>query len=164
MKTLRQISIWLAALAVTAGLLLITVRAIGASAPPVLPDPKLTPGATLKVSLAKLCVKGYAGDTRNVTESEKNKVYSEYGIMVHPAGAFEVDHLISLELGGSNDIKNLWPQTYSGEWNAHVKDKLEDHLHSLVCSGAMSLPDAQKAISSDWIKLYKAVFKSDHPL
>jgi hypothetical protein len=64
--------------------------------------------------------------------------------------------VISLELGGSNDIKNPWPQSYRTEpWNAHVKDKLEDRLHALVCAGKMSLPDAQRAISSDWISAYK---------
>jgi hypothetical protein len=64
--------------------------------------------------------------------------------------------LISLELGGSNDIGNLWPQSYRTEpWNAHVKDKLEDRLHMLVCAGKLSLPDAQKAIAGDWISAGK---------
>jgi hypothetical protein len=58
--------------------------------------------------------------------------------------------------GGSNDIANLWPESYRTEpWNAHVKDKLEDKLHALVCAGKMSLPDAQKAIAGDWISAYK---------
>ena len=56
----------------------------------------------------------------------------------------------------------LWPMAISGlratgpePWNAHVKDKLEDRLHALVCAGKMSLPEAQRAISSDWISAYK---------
>jgi hypothetical protein len=128
-----------------------------------LPDKKLTPGATLNVTLQALCEKGYAGNVRNVPDSEKNKVYAEYGIKTHTAGEYEVDHLISLELGGSNDIKNLWPQSYTGTWNAHVKDKLEDHLHVLVCAGTMKLEDVQKKISTDWITLYKNVFNTTKP-
>jgi hypothetical protein len=66
-----------------------------------------------------------------------------------------VDHLISLELGGSNSLKNLWPESYSGEWNAHVKDKLENDLHRRVCKGEVDLKDAQREIATDWIAAYK---------
>jgi hypothetical protein len=73
-------------------------------------------------------------------------------IVHHASGQYEVGHLISLVLGGSNDIANLWPGSYRIEpWNAHLKDKLEDRLHALVCAAKMSLPDAQKAIAGDWI-------------
>ena len=52
----------------------------------------------------------------------------------------EVDHLISIELGGSNEKTNLWPQPYSGvQWNAHVKDRLENFYHEQVCSGKIPL-------------------------
>jgi hypothetical protein len=125
-------------------------------APPMRPDPHLTPGATLRVSLSKLCTPGYASSVRSVDESEKERVYAEYGITHHPAGDFEIDHLISLELGGSNDIENLWPESYhTAPWNAHVKDRLEDRLHALVCHGKLPLKDAQHQISTDWIGAYK---------
>ncbi len=104
---------------------------------------------------------GYASKVRNVPASEKAKVYDEYGIKSHTAGQFEIDHLISLELGGSNDIENLWPQSYTATWNAHQKDKLENELHRLVVSGNMSLTDAQQEIASDWISLYKKVFPDE---
>ena len=68
---------------------------------------------------------------------------------------FEVDHLISLELGGSNDMKNLWPQSYDTKpWNAHVKDKLETRLHREICDNIITVDEAQMAISNDWIKTY----------
>ena len=69
--------------------------------------------------------------------------------------SFEVDHLISLELGGSNSMRNLWPQSfYTETWNARVKDVLEHHLNRMVCDGKISLEEAQKAIATDWIAAY----------
>lgn len=70
---------------------------------------------------------------------------------------YEEDHLISLEIGGSpTSPQNLWPEPYNppGGWGAHKKDQLENTLHKMVCSGAISLSDAQKAISTDWVKSY----------
>lgn len=78
---------------------------------PILPDPKLTPGDTFEVGAFDICEAGYAKKVRNVPQAEKEAVYREYGITLHPPHAFEVDHLIPLELGGSNSIKNLWPES-----------------------------------------------------
>jgi hypothetical protein len=124
------------------------------------PDPHLTPGAVLPVTAADL-VPGYAGRVRNVPASEKRMVYEEYGITSHHAGEYEIDHLISLELGGSNDITNLWPENYTGTWNAHLKDRLENELHRRVVTGQMTLHDAQHAIATDWIATYCRVFPQD---
>jgi hypothetical protein len=52
--------------------------------------------------------------------------------------------------GGSNSLKNLWPESHrSSPWNTQVKDRLEDKLHELVCSGQLDLKTAQQAIASD---------------
>jgi len=120
-----------------------------------LPNPQLTPGDALDVTTADICVPGYSSKVRDVPTSVKNQVYQEYGIASHKPGAYEVDHLISLELGGSNSIRNLWPESYTGSWNAHVKDKLENKLHSLVCANQVDLKTAQRAIAGDWIAAYK---------
>ena len=139
-------------------LLLISLFAISALAAD-LPDQALTPGATVRVSLSALCAPGYAAGVRHVPASAKRAVYAEYGITSSRPGEYEVDHLISLELGGSNVIANLWPQSYvTKPWNAHVKDKLENRLHALVCSGALSLSAAQRAIAADWIAQYREIF------
>ena len=90
-----------------------------------------------------------------ITESVKKQVYAEYGITSHQPGEYEVDHLISLELGGSNSVKNLWPESYKGEWNAHVKDKLENKLHQEVCDGSLDLSTAQHEIATNWIAAYQ---------
>jgi hypothetical protein len=55
----------------------------------------------------------------------------------------EVDHLILLELGGSNEIKNLWPEPDDPRPGWDDKDELENELHRPVCSGEMTLADAQ---------------------
>ena len=123
-----------------------------------LPDPACTPGAIIPAATKdKVCVPGYSGETRNVTESEKNAVYAEYGIMSHKAGEYEVDHLISLELGGSNAIANLWPEPAEPRPGFHEKDKVENYLHEQVCSGALSLKDAQYKIAHDWMGVYQTM-------
>lgn len=121
-----------------------------------LPDPACTPGAILSdATRDKICVPGYSGVTRNVTEEEKNRVYAEYGIKKHSPGEYEVDHLISLELGGSNDIANLWPEPADPRPGFHEKDKVENYLHSRVCDGATTLKDAQYQIAHDWMAVYQ---------
>jgi len=109
-------------------------------------------------------VPGYSKKVRDVPESVKRQVYASYGITSHQPHEYEVDHLISLELGGSNSIKNLWPQSYKTQpYNATVKDKLENKLHALVCSGAIDLQTAQRAIATNWIEAYRKYVGTDIP-
>ena len=69
-----------------------------------LPDSACTPGAILSTGTkSAICKSGYASSVRNVPDSEKNQDYAEYGITSHATGEYEVDHLVSLELGGSNE-------------------------------------------------------------
>src|SRR5712692_1192199 len=74
-------------------------------------DPDCTPGDAIEgVTKEQICVIGYAKAVRNVLADVKDEAYREYGVTSHKPGQYEVDHLISLELGGSNDISNLWPE------------------------------------------------------
>ncbi len=126
-----------------------------ATTSPIYPNAKLTPGAVMTTSANVVCHR-LTSTVRDVQQSEKNAVYREYGITHHPTGEYQIDHLIALTDGGSNAITNLWPQSYlTKPWNAHVKDRLENRLHKLVCNGTLSLPTAQHLISTDWIAAYK---------
>jgi hypothetical protein len=119
-----------------------------------LPDPDCTPGAVLPATQAQICQSGYARSVRNVPISEKDQVYAEYGITHHSTGEYEVDHLVSLELGGSNDIANLWPEAANPKPGFHEKDKVENYLHDQVCAGAISLQQAQVEIATNWLPIY----------
>ena len=100
---------------------------------------------------------------RNVPESLKKDIFRNYGMNGNDRSVckegYEIDHLVSLELGGANDGRNLWPQSYCGENNAHKKDKLENELHRQICLGKISIQDAQMCIKTDWVMCYLKTFK-----
>jgi hypothetical protein len=123
-----------------------------------LPDPDCTPGAIFSSATKEdICTSGYSAKVRNVSVKTKKEIYAEYGIAYPPQEKYEVDHLISLELGGSNDISNLWPQVASGQLNSHQKDKVENYLHKQICNGSMSVSEAQFLMAQNWVKIYEAL-------
>jgi hypothetical protein len=125
-----------------------------------LPDARCTPGARFsRVTRAQVCQPGYAGSVRNVSASTKDSLYAAYGLSRHFDGQDgEVDHLISLELGGSNARSNLFPEAASPRPGSHEKDRLENELHREVCSGDLGLRHAQRLIARDWVAAYRARF------
>ena len=127
-----------------------------------LSDPACTPGARYsKVTRAQVCRPGYAKAVRNVSTATKDAVYRAYGIDRHFDGADgEVDHLVSLELGGSNSVANLFPESASPRPGSHEKDRLENELHREVCAGRLSLRRAQRLIAGNWVAAYRARFAS----
>jgi len=127
------------------------------------PRQTLTPGETRNVSLRDVCRESHNRSVSTVPATLRQEVFREYGIRDSRPGAYEVDYLITPELGGADSIRNLWPQPYSALWNAHVKDELEERLHGLVCSGQVDLATAQSDIARDWIGAYKKYFHSDLP-
>ena len=128
---------------------------------PYLPNRKRTPGAIFKQATREIvCVPGYTKRVRHVPVDMKKAVYNGYGIKHHAKGEYEVDHLVSLELGGSNDVTNLWPQPYHGQLNARDKDKLENEMHHRVCAGTIPLAQAQREISFDWVTAYHKYVES----
>lgn len=120
-----------------------------------MPNPTLTPGKTLPVTKQAVCTPGYSKTARHVTTATKRAVFAAYGFTGKET-RFEIDHLISLELGGSNDQENLWPQAFTTKpFNATTKDGLENRLHWLVCNKGLPLKDAQEAIRKDWRVAFK---------
>ena len=132
--------------------------------PSLLPDPTYTPGSTRQVSLAEICLADRDEVVRSVPAPVQQRVFQEYGIKGLPATDFEVDYLITPGLGGSDDVRNLWPEPHSNTWNSYVKDQLEDRLHRMVCDGKLNLGEAQKDIATNWISAYKKYFHSSQPL
>lgn len=118
-----------------------------------LPDSACTPGAIFEnASSSEICVSGYSSTVRNVPDSLKNKVYALYGITNRSSGEYEIDHLISLQLGGSNDISNLWPEPATPKPGFHEKDGVENSLKSKMCKNESTLKDTQALIATDWTR------------
>jgi hypothetical protein len=128
-----------------------------------LPDAKLTPGVIRTTSSAEICAKSFRTKPfRNTTSAMKHQVCAAYHIKACPKlGTLEIDHLVPLELGGQDDVRNLWPQMarYPGAPGFHVKDKLENELKRRVCkTKSMTLPDAQQCLRSNWVACYQTTF------
>ena len=128
------------------------------------PNPNLTPGATVRLSQSELCSE-ISENNKAVPVALQRRVFDEYGIRTAEPRAYEVDYLITPALGGADDIRNLWPESSSATvWNAQVKDALEAHLRNLVCRGDVDLATAQREIATNWIEAYKKYFHTDRPV
>lgn len=113
------------------------------------------------INAADICYTSTA-KYRHVTEATKRAVYRRDGVpfgnhtgICSGVEGCEIDHRVSLELGGSNDISNLMVQPYAGPCNAHQKDRLENKLHVLICTKQMGVTEAQRIIYDDWQSAYK---------
>jgi hypothetical protein len=124
----------------------------------VFPDPRCTPGATnpavTQADIAStICKAGYSESIRppeSYTEPLKSRLMASYDA-TYPLGDYELDHLVSLELGGApSDPLNLWPE-YGASPNP--KDRVEDAAHEAVCDHRMSLASAQYEIATNWVAL-----------
>lgn len=129
-----------------------------------LPDSRLTPGVVLPVTAEALCT-GEEVEAPPVDPAVARQVFGRYGIRQPAPRTYEMDYLITPALGGARDSLNLWPQPYArGDWNARVKDALEDKLRTLVCSGKLDLATAQRELAEDWIGAYRRYFRTEQPL
>jgi hypothetical protein len=122
----------------------------GHHGPALLPDHKVTPGLVRSTDKNVVCHE----TTKAIRAPGLQEVYQLYGATKKLGICCEIDHLISLELGGNNGLQNEWPQPYSPAPGAHEKDEVENWLHVQVCSGKMELTEAQKQIATDWYAVY----------
>jgi hypothetical protein len=115
----------------------------------ILADPVRTPGVlnpdvTQANIRSTICRHGWTETIRpptSYTNALKTKQMRQYG---DPGSLsdYQEDHLISLELGGSpTDPRNLWPEPYP---RASDVDKIENELNGEVCSGQLTLAEAQQ--------------------
>jgi hypothetical protein len=91
-----------------------------------------------------ICVRGWTATVRPptaYTSDLKLKQMAAYGFTGSPV-QYQEDHLISLELGGDpTDPRNLWPERRP---RANDVDRIENQLNAAVCSGHLSLAEAQR--------------------
>jgi hypothetical protein len=104
------------------------------------PDPSSTEGS-VRIDGHDRAVCAHAKEHRgSMSADRRDEVLLRYGLPagVHPD--YEIDHLIPLCLGGSDDFSNLWPQprrSIEPKWNAEAKDRLEHVMCEMVCTGQL---------------------------
>jgi hypothetical protein len=104
----------------------------------------LNPAVTQATLAATICKRGWTRTVRPTvpyTNALKLRQLGQYRLR-GPPSAFQEDHLISLELGGSpTDPRNLWPEPYP---RASAVDRIENDLNHRVCTGSLTLAEAQR--------------------
>jgi hypothetical protein len=143
----------LSAAAMTAMAAAITVSADNGQAG--LPSSFLTPGDARKVTKEQICAPGYMASIKPTKDSMKEEAFSRYGLRDGQSTTDVLDHLIPVELGGTDTVENLWPEPARGEWNATQKDALEQKLLTMVCEGTLTVKQAQTAIKKNWVQAYQ---------
>ena len=140
---------FLLALLVVAAVVLFFAHGRGHRAPAILADPVRTPGVlnpavTQATIRSTICRRGWTATIRppvdytNALKRKQMRLYGETGSI----SDYQEDHLISLELGGNpTDPRNLWPEPYP---RASDVDRIENDLNAQVCSGRLTLAQAQQ--------------------
>jgi hypothetical protein len=132
------------------------------------PDSAQTPGATNPDITQEnihetICNPDWSTRTIRPPASYTTRLKKEQIQYLGLAGStadYEEDHLISLELGGHpTDPRNLWPEPYSASAGAREKDLVENYLHRQVCTGTITLRQAQTTIASDWYAIYLKIHR-----
>ena len=136
------------------GALAASLAALPAMALAQQPSSYKTPGATTKAKSTQICTADYAASVKPVAGWQRTEALERYGIRPD-SFSDELDHLVPVALGGSNDPDNLWPFRGSGELTIDAKNALAAKLRDMVCGGKMSLKDAQDAFRKDWTKAYR---------
>jgi hypothetical protein len=130
----------------------------------VLPIQALTPGAVAEVDAQALCAARVTSRPA-IAASVREAVLRDYRMTSVSEHEYELDYLITPELGGIPDARNLWPERYDSKvWNARVKDDLERLLPQMVCEGRLDLRTAQRDIADNWIAAYQKYFHTQSPM
>ena len=109
------------------------------------PDPKLTPGKIARRDK----------DQHGVSIAMEHKVFARYRIPWSRRAEFKIDHLIPLELGGADNVENLWPQNRRVKpYGVERKELLTRCLLLRIAQGRITLAQAQTAMQEDWIDAF----------
>lgn len=120
--------------------------------------PKVS-GDILTNNLTIICVSGYSSTVRDVPQSLREEVFARDNVLYpQQTGTTELDHIIPLCLGGSNDINNLFVEFAEPRPGYKEKDKLENYLCDHVCNGEINIDYAQQRIAEDWYKYYLEIY------
>jgi hypothetical protein len=115
------------------------------------------------VTEAEVCGSTGTRQYRHTGHITKREVCRRYGISRKDCPQFEDDHLIPLELGGSDDASNHFAEPWGGTAGAIEKDKLENHLRFLVCRlHVLPLDRAQRCIVTDWVRCWALAQKANY--
>lgn len=116
---------------------------------PLSPETSVTPGDLCKTPDERRYPEKISYCNRHVSHETKADIIATYdrqfgyGVAAMKRGDFKIDHFIPLCMGGSNDIKNLWPQhktVYA------ITDPFEPRLCDLMKAGRMKQAEALEYI------------------
>ena len=123
-----------------------------------LPSSFQTPGAKGKANDAQVCAADFEASVKPIAKWQRDQALERYGKRPEDFTG-ELDHLIPIALGGTNDPDNLWPLPSSKEMGPEQKKALDLKLHEMVCAKTLTLKAAQEAIKKDWVKAYAQYVK-----
>ena len=118
-----------------------------------LPSSFQTPGAKGKANDAQVCAADFEASAKPIAKWQRDQALERYGKRPEDFTG-ELDHLIPISLGGTNDPDNLWPIPSNKEMGPEQKKALDLKLHEMVCAKTITLKAARDAIKKDWVKAY----------
>ena len=124
-----------------------------------LPSSFQTPGNKGKANEAQICAADFEASVKPVAKWQRDQALERYGKRPEDFTG-DLDHLIPLSLGGTNDPDNLWPIPSNKDMGPAQKQALDLKLHELVCAKSITLKAAQDTIKKDWVKAYDQYVKN----
>jgi hypothetical protein len=120
-----------------------------------LPDKKCTPGVVSTRDRAVVCAAGFRPPVPG--RPSENKVFRDYGIPRSRRARYRVLALIPLRLGGSEQLRNLWPLALARHPGVAEKQQLDLTLRRLACGGRMTIAAADRTVATDWVSAYRSL-------
>src|SRR3954447_22449414 len=104
-----------------------------------------SPGGKGKADDAHVCAGDFEASAKPIAKWQRDQALERYGKRPEDFTG-DLDHLIAVSLGGSNDPDNIWPLPPNKDMGPEQKKALDLKLHELVCNQTIKLKDAQDAV------------------